>query len=188
MALGYFEKERIAMYVVTVFTVLGILIGFVAGFTDYWMILTIPDSTYRNATRAWVTGYHSGLWRICRFEVINSTVPEIHREYSHPLGFNAFPAKKKLCVFVPFSSLTRTLTESLIFVNDTRFSVLCSWNGERMAQFTSVPRKQKRIKCLCFCRICVVQEDFLIHPINLKSSASVAAVMLARLIEQLHVL
>ena len=81
MGLNYFEKERIVIFVVSGFTVFGILLGFVAGFTDYWMIITIPNAVYRNRSQAYVTGYHSGLWRICRNEVVNRTRVEIHSKY-----------------------------------------------------------------------------------------------------------
>ena len=81
MALNYFEKERIIICVVSGCTVLGIILSFVSGFTDYWMIITIPNAVFRNRSQAYVTGYHSGLWRICRSEVVNRTRVEIHSKY-----------------------------------------------------------------------------------------------------------
>ncbi len=86
MAVGYDQKERIALMVTTGFTILGILIGFVAGFTDYWMILTIPGGSYRNASQTWLTGHHSGLWRICLNDVRNDTSPAIHSKHSDLLS------------------------------------------------------------------------------------------------------
>ena len=70
------------MYIISAFTVLGILLGFVAGFTDHWMNVNIPSAVYRNRSKAYVTGYHSGLWRICRNEVVNRTRVEIHSKYN----------------------------------------------------------------------------------------------------------
>ena len=82
MAMNYFQKERLAMFIASGFTVFGIILAFVSGFTDYWMKVTIPNAVYRNRSQAYVTGYHSGLWRICRNEVVNRTLVEIHSEYN----------------------------------------------------------------------------------------------------------
>ena len=80
------KRQRI-MYVTTAFTVLGILILLVAISTDYWVILKIPGGIYRNSTQGFVFQHHSGLWRICRTEIDNRSVPIIQRKYYYCCHF-----------------------------------------------------------------------------------------------------
>lgn len=72
------ETERRVLLGFTGLTVFGALVMFVSLSTDYWVVLKIPGGEYRNASRAYVTGHHSGLWRICREEVDNKSIPVIH--------------------------------------------------------------------------------------------------------------
>ncbi len=72
-----FETERKILYGVTGMTILGVIIMLVIVSTDYWVILTIPSGVYRNATEGYETGYHSGLWKICRQELFNNTKPVV---------------------------------------------------------------------------------------------------------------
>ena len=78
MAKNLIEMERKVLLGFTGLTVFGILLIFVSFSTDYWMIVTIPSGLYRNASRAYVVGHHSGLWRICREELDNWSLPVVH--------------------------------------------------------------------------------------------------------------
>ena len=78
MAKNLIEMERKVLLGFTGLTVFGILLMFVSFSTDYWMIVTIPSGLYRNASDAYVVGHHSGLWRICREELDNRSLPVVH--------------------------------------------------------------------------------------------------------------
>lgn len=78
MAKGAAETERKVLLAFTGLTVFAILVMFVSLSTDYWVVLRIPSGQYRNASQAYVTGHHSGLWRICREELDNRSIPVIH--------------------------------------------------------------------------------------------------------------
>ena len=81
MAMDKADKERRMLYFVTACTVLSILLMFIAMGTDYWVIIDIPGGVYRNETKSYLVNHHSGLWRICRTEVDNSSRPIIRRTW-----------------------------------------------------------------------------------------------------------
>jgi len=75
------STEKRVLYGAFLATIIGTVIMLISVSTDHWVELKIPSGYYRNATGGYVQGHHSGLWRICRHEVKNSSVPVIHREY-----------------------------------------------------------------------------------------------------------
>ena len=53
--------------------------------TPYWLVLSIPSGIYRNDTEGvarLIVGHHTGLWRICRTELLNKTRPAREGTYS----------------------------------------------------------------------------------------------------------
>lgn len=81
MARSIYEKQRLALHIVTGATVFGVLLMLISLSTDRWVVVQIPRGIYRNATNSYVIQHHSGLWRICRTEIYNHTRPFIKRDY-----------------------------------------------------------------------------------------------------------
>ena len=107
MAKNIFEIEKKVLLGFSGSTVFGILLMFVSFSTDYWMILTIPGGEHRNASHAYVTGHHSGLWRICREELDNRSRPVINSE--------SFTPDKLFIYLLSASSNCSTLWYGFIF-------------------------------------------------------------------------
>ena len=72
MAKSVITQKRV-LYAATGGTVFAVLLMLIAIGTDYWVTVDIPGGMYRNATKSYVTHHHSGLWRICRTEIDNSS-------------------------------------------------------------------------------------------------------------------
>lgn len=64
-----------------VLTGIGVFLMLVSISTDYWVEIIIPQGQYRNSSGGYVLKHHSGLWRICRTELDNRTLPAIKRDY-----------------------------------------------------------------------------------------------------------
>ena len=115
-----FETEQKILYGLTGCTVFGILLLMISLATDYWVIMEIPGGVWRNSTKSYVTQHHSGLWRICRTELHNSTQPHIQSKWEHHYYICISPYVK------PFSYtynsiqniiLPRRLVQSILFLS-----------------------------------------------------------------------
>ena len=76
------QRERRVLMVTVGVTVLGTLLMLISIGTDNWVLLSLDEAVYRNASRAYVVSQKSGLFRICRNEYDNRTLPVVEREYS----------------------------------------------------------------------------------------------------------
>lgn len=74
------DVERRLLYSTIGLAFLGATIMLICMGTSYWVILDIPHGTYRNTTKTYLKGHHSGLWRICRIELDNKTQPHVTRK------------------------------------------------------------------------------------------------------------
>ena len=78
MASRFATYEPRALRVALGIILLAFVLYLVCLSTPYWMILTIPGGVYRNDTEGvtrLIVRHHTGLWRICRVELLNATSP-----------------------------------------------------------------------------------------------------------------
>ena len=73
---GVPKEKRILIGMVGA-TIFGAFLMMISVATDHWVELIIPGGYYRNSSKGFVTEHHSGLWRICRTEVRNHTIPHV---------------------------------------------------------------------------------------------------------------
>ncbi|XP_076458419.1 voltage-dependent calcium channel gamma-1 subunit-like isoform X2 [Babylonia areolata] len=70
---GRMTLEMKAMLAATVGTILGLVLQVVAVSTPHWVELTLPgQGLYRNSTGRRLVAAYTGLWRLCRVEVVRT--------------------------------------------------------------------------------------------------------------------
>ena len=77
-------------------TMLGTVLMIVSVNANDWVLLTLNEPSYRNASRSYVVSQKSGLFRICRNEYDNSSLPSVESEYKSGTAAFLVPSSTRL--------------------------------------------------------------------------------------------
>ncbi|XP_013787489.1 transmembrane protein 114-like, partial [Limulus polyphemus] len=90
--------EQRALVCFTLGSTIAVILWIIAMSTDYWFTVSSPDSggLYVNKTRIIFLYSHSGLWRICRTQIINKTSENDPVSKTECHYHNLFPSNKEI--------------------------------------------------------------------------------------------
>ncbi|XP_076314657.1 voltage-dependent calcium channel gamma-4 subunit-like [Tachypleus tridentatus] len=90
--------EQRALVCFTLGSTIAVILWIIAMSTDYWFTVSSPNSggLYINKTRIIFLYSHSGLWRICRTQIINKTPENDALSKTECHYHNLFPSGKEI--------------------------------------------------------------------------------------------
>ncbi|XP_070188142.1 voltage-dependent calcium channel gamma-1 subunit-like [Littorina saxatilis] len=97
---GKATPELKALLAATAGTLLGLVLQMVAVSTNSWLLLELPNKgLYRNATGRHLVEAYSGLWKICRVEVLRTAREDgsvTESEHTECQSHNLFPSEDEI--------------------------------------------------------------------------------------------